>query len=131
VNRVHIGTTIEQQRDDGLRPTDDGPMERRASSAVASVHEAGIAVEQRTHRSEIARFRGGVNRMIGVRVSRRDAALMLARLLEDASDLLEAAIAGGLDQRVTLEADLASLRAGAEQNLYGLEMPFTYGVAER
>ena len=131
MNRLHIGTPIDQQGDDGLRPPDDGAVERRASSTIAPVHEAGIAVEQRTHRSEIARFRGDVNRMVGVRVSRRHAALTLAGLLEDASDLIEAAIAGGLDQRVTLEAHLASLRAGAEQNLHGLEMPFTNGVAER
>ena len=128
---MHVGTTIDQQGNDGLRPPDDGPVERRASSAIASVHEAGIVIEQRTHRSEIARFRGDVNRMVGVRVSRRDAALTLARLLEDASDLLEAAIAGGLEQRVALEAHLASLRAGVQQNLHCLEVPFTDGVAER
>ena len=130
MNRVYIGTTIEQQGNDGLRAPDDGPVERRAPSAVASVDEARILIEQRAHRSEIPRFRGDVNRVVGVRIRRRDSALPLARLFEDTSNVLEPAIASGLEQRVTLEAHLAGVRARGEQNLHRLEMPFTDGVAE-
>ena len=87
---VDVGASIDQQRSYLRRPSGDGPVQRRASGAVAAMYEARIGIEQRADFSQIAGFRRHVDWMVQVGFGGCNPPPSSACLLQEVRDGVEA-----------------------------------------
>ena len=124
---MDVGAAIEEQRDNFSGPSDDRPVQRRASRAVAAVDECRVGIEELADALGIAGFSRQMNRMIGVRRGRFDAAALSTCFLEDSRDRVVSAIPGYFDQAVAMVDHAVRFSACFEQDPYRFEMSFPHG----
>ena len=70
---MDVGASVQQQCDDPLRPPDYRAVQRRASCAVAAMHECRVGIEELADAFEVSRLSRQMNRVIRVRRGQPDA----------------------------------------------------------
>src|SRR6266567_6324535 len=106
-------------------------MQRRASGGVAAVHEGRVGIEQLADTLDITGLRSQMDRMIGAHLGRRHSRPASESLIEKLRDGVVTPVPGHFDETAVVIAVPFRIRAGFEQDLHGLEMPFPYCEVDR
>jgi hypothetical protein len=130
VNRIDIGTALEEKLDHAMSAADHRSVQGRATGTIAAMHKRGIGIQKHAHTSHSTGFGGTVNREVVVCPRRGQTWSTLACFFEHRGDRVMTAIPGHVDQRVAVEIGAIGFRTRVEQTPHLVSAAVAHGYVE-
>src|SRR6266567_516530 len=106
-------------------------MQWRASEGVAALQKCCVGIEKFVDALDVIGLRSQMNRMIGAHLGRRHSCAASASLIEKLRDGVMPPVSRHFDETAVMIAVPLRIRACFEQDLHGLDMPFSYSEVDR